>query len=119
LTLATPENYANARVLYENGAFSAPMAEVLLDEFLETSISEESIVVGTGADITGIVKGFAAEHYATGERNLLIAYNGQSDCKVGGNPDPQTSGCKKTCTSLIWLKNSKDLNMRCIHFQKI
>jgi hypothetical protein len=95
LALATLETYANAQNIYEKGAFSVPVAEILLDEELPEAVAERTLGSGTSADLSP-VSGYTAENYEAGATKIRIAYETPTNCSVGGNPDPETSGCKET-----------------------
>jgi hypothetical protein len=86
--------------VYREGAFSKPVAELEFLDPLDQDIPEGTSVVGdavaNGAEVTGTVLNGALK----GDDHVLVQYHishvqeSYVQCQVGGNPKPNTQGCK-------------------------
>lgn len=85
--------------IYTDGAFSKSYAEITLDEPLEADLAKGVEVTGVNAD-GSTVRGVTAAAFPTGAPVIQVQYHAGTqqatwtDCHVGGNPDPNTKGCK-------------------------
>ncbi len=94
-----------AQRVYQEGAFSRPVAELYLDQELESSIPAGAEVIGTAYDweTYALVKGTLHVKAQKGTRVLEILYDIRDDqenyvqCQAGANPNPFIDGCKYSC----------------------
>jgi hypothetical protein len=96
--------FRSAQRVYQDGAFSRPVAELILHNELEFSLSSGTEVIGTTYSSESsftVAKGTVHKHAKKGDRVLEVLYDIRDDqgdnyteCQVGANPDPTIYGCK-------------------------
>ena len=93
------QGWTNALSIYQQGAFSKPIATLTLAEPLLESIASGTSVTGISMNGTEIV-GTTVGKTLANETSLRIAYDiditkeDHVHCSVGGNPTPIFDGCK-------------------------
>jgi hypothetical protein len=91
-------NYAYK--VYENGAFSEPIAKITLGVPLSKPLSEGDEVIGYSTGGSNEVKGKLIDNFAKDSPEIQVVYDTNEvqatyvGCQVGGNPKPKTEGCK-------------------------
>lgn len=106
-----------AQRVYQEGAFSRPVAELILDEPLEFTIPAGSEIIGPAVDgdSFALVKGTAHVKAREGDTVLEVLYDIRDDqqdyvqCQAGANPDPFIAGCKLPTTSLMIFKQNRTI----------
>lgn len=105
LSKETKAGLQTASRVYQEGAFSGPVAEIELTDPLEFSIPRGTLVAGDAHDgnTYSQVTGRLHREYSQGERIMEIAYDVSADpsefvhCQVGARPTPELGGCKFFC----------------------
>ena len=98
LALATTETYANALRIYQEGAYSKMVAEIVLKDPLPTDIGRGTPVKGFG-ERGNQVLGRAYEDTRAFSESFRIRYQTVDDqnnyvlCQVGASQTPNTVGC--------------------------
>ncbi len=95
------DGLSTAQKIFENGGFADPYAVLKISdpEFLNLDVKPGTPVFGTSANgetIGGTVN-FGSP---IGDDTLEVHYSGEDlsgSCRVGGTPNPTTSGCKFSC----------------------
>ncbi|CAJ1931940.1 unnamed protein product [Cylindrotheca closterium] len=94
----TQRGWTNAEKIYREGAFSKPVAKILLNSPLEDDLPAKTTV--KGVDTSGFpVSGTLFKEAKVDERELMIQYDisevqaNYVNCQVGGNPAPNVGGC--------------------------
>lgn len=101
LALASTETYANALRIYQEGAYSKMVAEIVLTDPLPTDIARGTLVSGFGAKGNQIL-GYAYEDNRSFSDSIRIRYKTSDDqnsyvlCQVGASQTPKTVGCFAT-----------------------
>jgi hypothetical protein len=99
LALSTDQGRNAALRIYTEGAFSKSYAEITLAVPLEVDVAKETTVVGKTAD-GNEVRGATTDIFRTGDTIIEVQYHAGTsqatwtNCHVGGNPEPNTKGCK-------------------------
>ena len=99
LALGTDQGRDAALRVYQEGAFSKSYAEITLTEPLKIDVGAGVTVTGKNADGMEVM-GKTTDPFKTGDTIILVQYHAgtvqatYTDCHVGGNPDPNTKGCK-------------------------
>ena len=99
LALGTDQGRQQALKVYTEGAFSKSYAEVTLTQGLLVDVAKGTTVIGTTADGKE-VRSQTMTDTSSGDTVLLLQYHASpvqaswTDCHVGGNPEPNTNGCK-------------------------
>ena len=100
LKLETNTGYKIAERVYREGGYSKPVAEIQFPIGLPEDILEGTPVTGEGVANDTTVTGTVYKRADKGETLLLVRYDIGEDqdsyvqCQVGGNPNPNTDGCK-------------------------
>ena len=99
LALGTDQGFQAALRIYTEGAFSKSYAEITLTTGVAVDVGKDVTVFGRAADGTQI-RGKTMTAVKTGDTVLEIEYHASpvqaqwTNCHVGGNPEPNTDGCK-------------------------
>ena len=91
-----------AQRVYQEGAYSRPAAELILNQPLEIDVPAGTEVIGPVYDEQSftLVKGIVHDDTKAGETVLDVLYNIRDDqddyveCRAGAHPDPFLGGCK-------------------------
>lgn len=100
LSLGTPDSYAKARAIYNNGGHSKSHAKVTLasTDGLKSKLAKGTQILGKSADGTQ-VSGKAGGNYEVGDRELKVYYTTTDvqatyvGCQVGALQEPMLAGC--------------------------
>ena len=99
LAMETDQGRVIAMKVYTEGAFSKSYAEIQLTQPLPVDVGKGVEVFGQAAD-GKIVRGKTAAAFKTGDSIIQVQYHAGTqqatwtNCHVGGNPNPNTQGCK-------------------------
>lgn len=97
--MGTDQGRQKAMKVYAEGAFSKSYAEIQLATALEADVAKGLEVYGLSAD-QKVVRGKTAAVFKQGQSIIQVQYHASpqqatwTNCHVGGNPDPNTEGCK-------------------------
>ena len=102
LDKGTRTGFATATRIYQEGAYSGSIAELVLVEPLDVDVPRGTILTGQAYDSSKYtqVSGKTFRAHSKGDRTIEVAYDaigGETasiPCKVGGNPTPTLEGCK-------------------------
>lgn len=99
LAKKTEQGQENALKVYAEGAFSQSYAEITLSNGVGLDVAKDTEVYGRSAG-GKMVRGKIMNLVQTGEPVIEVQYHASpvqtswTDCHVGGNPEPNTNGCK-------------------------
>jgi hypothetical protein len=100
LSLGTSSGLETAMRIYNEGAFSEPIAILNLTTPLTSALSIGDEAIGTSEDGALEVKGRIIESYPKGSREIRVKYDTNEvqssyvGCQVAANPNPKLEGCK-------------------------
>jgi len=98
LSLANEDAYAQARRIYEEGAYSKSVAELTLAAPLPIDVEKGTVIMGVGSD-GNQVAGKAYEDNASGATSIIVQYKTSDSqknyvsCQVGASTTPNFDGC--------------------------
>jgi hypothetical protein len=100
LQKGTNTAYKSAERVYREGAFSKPVAELIFHDPLNQHIPKGTSVIGDAVANGTEVNGTVLHGAFKGDGHVLVQYDishveeSFAQCQVGGNPKPNTQGCK-------------------------
>lgn len=111
LSTGVESDFLKAYGVYEFGANSRPYAMLSFDRGLPVDVNEGVSIKGN--TITNKpVEGLVLQNAKHGSQTLKVEYIGSPSCVVGGNPNPQTEGCKFSKVWWILLLRSVSLLLK-------
>ncbi len=109
--------------IYNEGAFTEPIAHVNLTSPLTQVLMIGDKVVGSSEGYTREIRGSIIDNYPKGTRAIRVKYDENEiqssfvGCQVAANPNPKFTGCKSFGVCVLGGRSSSIPTHSCIHSQ--